>query len=124
MSTTGEANMSAKQETVLNQYEGMFIFPESIREEALDEAVGRAKAEIEKLGGSIESTIRLGKRSFARKMSKQDGGHYFVIAFHLAGSQVAALQERYKLAGEVFRAQINRALPMSVKAEKKDGVAQ
>lgn len=101
--------MSEQQKTEMNRYEGLYIFPESIREEALDEALGRAKEEIEKLGGQVESAIRLGRRTFARRMQKQGAGYYAVIAFQMAGGQVAPLLERYRLAGEVFRVQINRA---------------
>ena len=113
--------MSKKQDEAMNRYEGLYIFPETIREEALDEVLGRAKEEIEKLGGKVESTIRLGRRSFARRMNKQDAGYYAVIGFTLAGAQINALYERYKLAGEVFRVQINRA-PEPQEAEH--GVAQ
>lgn len=105
----------------MNRYEGLYIFPESVREEALDDVLGRAKEEIEKLGGQVDSTIRLGRRTFARRMNKQGAGYYAVISFTLAGDKVGALQERYKLAGEVFRVQINRA-PEPEEAEH--GVAQ
>ncbi|MBP7274886.1 MAG: 30S ribosomal protein S6 [Kiritimatiellae bacterium] len=101
--------MSEQQKTEMNRYEGLYIFPESVREEALDEALGRAKEEIEKLGGQVESAIRLGRRTFARRMQKQGAGYYAVIAFRLAGGQIAPLMERYRLAGEVFRVQINCA---------------
>lgn len=101
--------MSKKQEDVLNLYEAMFIFPESLKEDQLDGVVNHARGEIEKLGGRIENTTRLGKRAFARRMNKQQGGHYVVIGFRLAGDQITALQERYKLAEEVFRVQIHCA---------------
>jgi ribosomal protein S6 len=32
-------------------YEGLFIFPESLDEEGLDQAIARVKEELEKLGG-------------------------------------------------------------------------
>ncbi len=112
----------------MNLYEAMFIFPETVKEEALDEVVGRAKAEIEKAGGQIASTIRLGKRGFARRMKKQDCGHYVVVGFRMEGAQVAPLKERYRLSEEILRVQINRAeeeAPAAVKAAADtDGVAQ
>ena len=108
--------MSEKQEGALNLYEAMFIFPESVKEDQLDGAVNRARGEIEKLGGRIESTTRLGKRAFARRMKKQQGGHYVVIGFRLAGDQIVALQERYRLTEEVFRVQIHRAAEMDAEA--------
>jgi ribosomal protein S6 len=95
----------------VNLYEGMFIFPEAMKEEALEAAVGNLKAEIEKLGGGIESATRLGRRGFARRMGKQGAGHYVVANFRLGGEALPALHERLKLAGEVFRVQITRAEP-------------
>lgn len=86
-------------------YEGLFIFPEALDEEQLDEAVGSVKAEIEKLGGSLKKATRLGKRTFARPLKKKKAGIYAIITFHLEGSQVAPLKQRLKLATNVFRAQ-------------------
>ncbi len=93
----------------MNPYEGMFIFPEALNDEALDEAVGAVKAEIDRRGGTVESVTRLGKRGFARPMKKQKAGHYFVLRFLLAGDQVRPLLERFKLMPGVFRAQVLRA---------------
>ncbi len=111
-------------------YEGMVVFPEPLKEEALDEAVGRFKAEVEKLGGAVESVTRLGKRSFARPLRKQRAGHYAVIAFRLDGGQVQPLRARLRLMPEVFRAQITRAATPppadasgAEKEEKTDDVA-
>ena len=101
--------MSKKREDALNLYEAMFIFPESVKEDQLDAAVNRARGEIEKVGGRIESATRLGKRMFARRMKKQQGGHYVVVGFRIAGDQVTPLLERYRLAEDVFRVQIHRA---------------
>jgi len=90
-------------------YEGMFIFPESMKDEALDAAVGRVREEIEKFGGKIENVTRLGKRTFARPMKKQKAGQYAVIGFSLSGGKIVELRERLKLSADVFRAQIAAA---------------
>ena len=105
----------------MNLYEGMFIFPESMKEEALDAAVSRARGEIEKLGGRTESATRIGKRSFARPMAKQTSGHYVVIVFRLDGGQLGALKEKYRLSGEVFRLQVVRAEAAPAAAEAAGG---
>lgn len=86
-------------------YEGFFIFPESLGEEELDQAIDAVKNELEKLGGSLESSTRLGKRTFARPMRKKKAGIYAVIMFRLDGKQIDALKHRLKLATNVFRAQ-------------------
>jgi len=112
----------------VNEYEGMFIFPESLKDEVLEEQLGHVRAEIEKLGGAVDSVTRLGKRSFARPLARRHtAGHYAVINFRLAGDRVRALRERLKLGGEVFRAQIVRRAPAAAAAPAKgsgDGVVQ
>lgn len=86
-------------------YEGLFIFPETLDEEQLDQAIESVKTEMEKLGGVLESSTRLGKRSFARPLKKKKGGIYVVIMFRLDGGQIDAFKHRLKLVTNVFRAQ-------------------
>ena len=111
----------------MNKYEAMIIFRESLKETDWDGAVEAVRAEIEKLGGKVTSSTRLGKREFARPMQKQQGGHYGLIAFQLAGDKVAALQARLKLDDQVFRVQVVSApavVPLAKKKELDDGVAK
>ena len=86
-------------------YEGLFIFPETLDEEGLDQAVACVKEELEKLGGTLESTTRMGKKNFARPLKKQKAGFYVVLMFKLEGTKVDAFKKRLKLATDVFRAQ-------------------
>lgn len=86
-------------------YEGLFIFPESLDEEGLDQAIARVKEELEKLGGAIESTTRMGKKTFARPLKKQKAGLYVVMMFNIAGDQLDAFKARLKLTTNVFRHQ-------------------
>jgi len=86
-------------------YEGLFIFPETLEEEQLDQAIAAVKTEIESLEGVFENATRLGKRSFARPMKKKKAGIYAIITFRIEGLKVADLKRRLKLATNVFRAQ-------------------
>ncbi len=86
-------------------YEGLFIFPETLDEEGLDHAVVRVKEELEKLGGTLESTTRMGKKNFARPLKKQKAGYYVMLVFKLDGANIDAFKKRLKLASDVFRAQ-------------------
>ncbi len=90
-------------------YEGLFIFPEALDEEGLDQAIDRVKEELEKLGGAIESTTRMGKKTFARPLKKQKAGLYVVIMFNLEGTQLDAFKKRLKLTTNVFRHQFVEA---------------
>ncbi|MDH3346080.1 MAG: 30S ribosomal protein S6, partial [Kiritimatiellaceae bacterium] len=64
-------------------YEGLFIFPETLDEEQLDQAIDAVKTEVEKLGGSLESSTRLGKRTFARPMKKKKAGIYTIMMMRI-----------------------------------------
>jgi small subunit ribosomal protein S6 len=98
-------------------YEGLFIFPETLDEEQLDQAIDAVKGELEKLGGSLESTTRLGKRSFARPMKKKKAGIYAIIMFRLDGENISALKLRLKLGTCVFRSQFMKKDESKVAAE-------
>ncbi|MCK4563125.1 MAG: 30S ribosomal protein S6 [Verrucomicrobia bacterium] len=86
-------------------YEGLFIFPETLDEEGLDQAIARVKEELEKLGGTLESTTRMGKKNFARPLKKQKAGLYAVLMFKLEGTRIDAFKKRLTLSTNVFRAQ-------------------
>ena len=86
-------------------YEGLFIFPETLDEDHLDMAIARVKEELETLGGSLESTTRMGKKNFARPLKKQKAGFYVVMMIKLEGTKVDAFKKRLRLATDVFRSQ-------------------
>ena len=102
----------------MNNYEAMFIFPETLKENALEDAVSHAKAEIKKAGGEVDSTTRLGKRAFSRMMKKQQSGFYVLVTFKMDGDKIKPLLARYKLSEEVFRVQVVKAPVRSRKAVK------
>jgi small subunit ribosomal protein S6 len=93
----------------VNKYEAMIIFPDALKDEALEAALEKVEAEIEKSGGKVESKTRMGRRQFARPMDKQNSGQYMVVNFKLDGDKLTALQARFKLNEEIFRIQIVRA---------------
>ena len=110
----------------MKKYEAMIIFRESLKETDWDGAVDAVRTEIEKLGGKVTSSTRLGKRDFARPLQKQQSGHYGLIAFELAGDKIAALQARLRLDEQVFRVQVVSApaVPPPPRKEVKDAVSE
>jgi len=94
------------------QYEGMFVLRKSLADEELDKVLEMIQEEIEKVGGEVQSTTRLGKRSFAYSMKKESAGFYAVVMFELDGDAVDALRARFKLNTDVLRVQI--VLPADV----------
>lgn len=102
----------------MNKYEAMIIFPDSLKEEALEGALEKVVAEIEKSGGKVDAKTRLGRRPFARKLDKQAAGQYMVVTFRMDGGKLTALQGRFKLNEEIFRVQIVRAEEVAAAASK------
>ncbi len=86
-------------------YEGLFIFPDALDEEGLDQSVDRVKEELEKLGGTLESQTHMGRKNFARALKGEKAGRYVVLVFRLEGLKVAAFKTRLKLGTNVFRHQ-------------------
>ena len=103
----------------MNKYEAMIIFPESLKDEALEASLEKVRGEITKLEGKVQSATRLGRRPFARRLKKQTAGHYFVVTFEFGGDKISQLQARLKLNEEIFRIQIvkqNEAQPAAAAA--------
>lgn len=86
-------------------YEGLFIFPESLNDEGLDKSIDKVKNELVNLGGSLEKSVKMGKKYFTRELSKSKSGHYVVLVFNVDGSQIDLFKARLKLSTDVFRYQ-------------------
>lgn len=95
----------------MKTYEGMFIFPTSLAEDALTQALDKVKAELVRAGGQINEAVVLGRRNFSRPMKKQEAGSYVRIRFDLDPGAMAALAARLKLNEQIFRQQIVVAEP-------------
>lgn len=107
----------------MNKYEATIIFRESLKDTDWDDAVAAVRSEIERLGGSLDSCTRIGKRDFARTMQKQAGGHYGLLGITLAGDKVAPLLERLKLNEQIFRIQVvvSKGIPPAPKPAEPEG---
>ena len=118
----------------MKTYEALFIFAGSLNEEALESAIERARGEIDKLGGTVQGTHSMGKRTFARRLKKAESGYYVRIDCSMEPAGAAMLQSKFKLDESVFRLQIVNAddLQKSVEAAEdskkeeadSDGVVQ
>ena len=88
------------------QYDALYIFTGVSKDEVLNENLEKALAEISRVGGEVLSTDSLGKRGFARPMSKKESGVYVKVRFSMDPAKVSELVDRYHLVEEVFRVQI------------------
>ena len=91
------------------KYEGVYCLSDSLKEDALAAASDNVRSDIRKVGGTILGEKPLERRSFARIMQKQQGGYYLEIAFEIETDKIAALKQRHRLDGNVFRVMIVRA---------------
>ena len=90
----------------MKKYNALYIFAGTAKEDALDEQLSKALAEITRLGGVVETQTVLGKRTFAHPMHKRESGVYAEVRFQFDPLKVSELVNRYKLVEEVFRVQI------------------
>ena len=90
----------------MKKYDALYIFAGTAKEDALDEQLSKALAEITRLGGVVETQTVLGKRTFAHPMHKRESGVYAEVRFQFDPLKVTELVNRYKLVEEVFRVQI------------------
>ncbi len=90
----------------MNKYDALYIFVGIAKDDALNACLEKALAEVTRLGRNIRAKESLGKRSFARPMSKRDSGVYVKVRMELDPSKVDELVNRYALVEEVFRVQI------------------
>ena len=93
----------------MNKYEAMFIFGDDLKDEALEDALNKVRAEIKKAGGEVETTTRMGRKQFARILHKKEAGQYVLITFTCGGEHISPLLAKYRLNETVFRVTIMRA---------------
>jgi ribosomal protein S6 len=91
---------------MMKKYDALYIFTGIAKDDALNANLEKALAEVKRLEGNVLSVDSLGKRGFARPMSKKESGVYVKVRFEIDPSKVAELVNRYHLVEEVFRVQI------------------
>ena len=90
----------------MKKYDAIYIFVGIAKDDVLNANLEKALAEVTRVGGNVLSTESLGKRLFARPMSKKDSGVYVKVRMELDPAKVDELVNRYHLVEEVFRVQI------------------
>ena len=90
----------------MKKYDALYIFTGISKDDALNANLEKALAEVKRLDGNVLTVDSLGKRGFARAMSKKESGVYVKVRFELDPTKVSELVNRYHLVEEVFRVQI------------------
>ena len=90
----------------MKKYDALYIFVGVTKDDVLNANLEKALAEVTRIGGTVLSTESLGKRTFARAMSKKESGVYVKVRMELPADRIEELVNRYRLVEEVFRVQI------------------
>lgn len=90
----------------MKTYEALFIFSSTLKDEDLQKVLEQIRGEIKKLGGSVQNTQGIGKRTFAKLLKKRESGQYVKINFNMGPENIAPFEARLKLNEDVFRSQI------------------
>lgn len=103
----------------MKRYEGLFILNLTGKEEGLNEAVDKLKAEISAAGGKVEAIQKMDKKPFVRVTDKKvTAGHYVNIVFEGTPGITAALQNKFSLVDDVYRVLFSEALAVAPVAAK------
>lgn len=105
----------------MKPYEALFILSESVRDDRVEDVVARLRREVEKLGGTVDRTLDVGRRGFAMPLKKREAGHYLRVDLSLEPSAVAPLLARLRLVEDIFRLQIVAAPKPSAFAVAAEG---
>lgn len=87
-------------------YEVLFILPESMKEDSVEAVITSIKRELEGLGAVVSTVTRLGRKSFAREMNKQQSGFYVVMNANMEPAKAQTIPGHFKLNEDVFRLQV------------------
>jgi len=85
-------------------YRATFILDNRGKEDSIDQIIDGVKQEIAAVHGEVTGVENLGRREFIRVTDrKMTGGTYVQVAFSAPATGPAALRERLRLNGNVYR---------------------
>lgn len=102
----------------MKKYEGLFILNTAGKEEGIKEMIDKITAEINSVGGRVETVQKMDKRPFSRVADKKfNTGFYVNFIFDIEPTALTPLKHRFDLNDEVFRVLFTAApAPKPVKA--------
>jgi len=87
-------------------YEILFILPESTKDDSVEAALTSVKRELEGLGAVVSHVNRIGRKTFARELNKQQSGFYAVMTANMDPIKAQSVPNHFKLNEDVFRLQV------------------
>lgn len=90
----------------MKTYDAMVIFPSTLKDETLEQAVEKVKKDFVRVGAKVLNADVLGSRSFARALKKRSAGIFVRFHFEADPAAITALQERFRINDQIFRVQL------------------
>ena len=87
----------------MNKYELALIVSAKIEDDARTAAVDKAKAIIEKAGGTVTNVEEWGKKRLAYEIQKMKEGYYYFIQFDADATVPAEVEKRVRIMDNVIR---------------------
>lgn len=88
----------------MKRYEGLFILDTSGKEEGIKDTIDKISAEIASMGGKVETTQKMDKKSFSRVADKKyTSGFYVNVIFEAQPDVIDQLKHRLTMQPDVFR---------------------
>ncbi|MDE6025527.1 MAG: 30S ribosomal protein S6 [Lachnospiraceae bacterium] len=87
----------------MNKYELALVVSAKIEDDARTAVVDKAKAIIEKAGGTITNVDEWGKKRLAYEIQKMKEGYYYFIAFDAGADAPAQVEANVRIMESVIR---------------------
>ena len=96
----------------MKRYEGLFILNTAGKEEGIKEVIDKVTAEINRLGGRVETVQKMDRRPFTRVTKKtHTAGFYVNLIIDIREEAIAQLLKTFALNDEIFRVLFTIAPP-------------
>jgi len=105
--------MSTITKITVRQYEGMFLFPQSVTAD-LEAASAHVRESITRHGGEIVSLVKWDERRLAYDIQGNKRGVYFLAYFTAPTSAIASIERDCNLSERMLRALLIRADHLSM----------
>lgn len=101
----------------MNKYDALYILPEALKEDEALKVWDAIKAEVQKMGGVIQSDKAPSRRGFARTLGKKNYGYYAEITMEMDPAGVDPLVKKHKIDDRIFRVMITESCGRGLQPE-------
>ena len=98
------APWKSEKGTKVKRYEGLFILNPPAKEDGIKDIMDKLQKEIEKVGGKVETTQKMDKKSFARVADKRhSSGFYVNYIFEAPETAIETIRTHLRMDEDVLR---------------------